>query len=281
MDTIGIIAGRGRLPLLEARGLRAAGFRVACVGLGDGLDPELPAACDEFRRVAILRLGRWGWLLRGWGCRQAIMVGVVKKTIVYHPMGMLREMPDWRVVNLWFRKLRHDKRSQILLTALADELEHMGVELIDTTRYIAEHLATQGVMTRRQPSAGVRADIEFGWPILMRMNDLDIGQAIAVRGRDVVAVEAVEGTDRMIVRAGELCRGRGWTLCKGPRPDKDMRFDVPTVGVDTIHRLRECGAAALAVAAGKVILLDRPELLKAADEAGIAVVGVGNQEVAS
>lgn len=274
VETIGIIAGRGRLPVLEARGLRAAGHRVACIGLGDGHDPELPELCDHFDRVALLRLGRWGRLLHRRGCTRAIMVGVVQKSIMYDPLGILRELPDWRAANLWLRKLRHNKRSQFLLASLADELANMGIELIDTTQYIAQHMATAGVLTRRQPTGNVRADIDFAWPILMRMNDLDIGQAIAVRDRDVIAVEAVEGTDRMIARAGELCRGRGWTLCKGPRPDKDLRFDVPTVGVETIHKLKACGAAALAVAAGKVILIDRPALLAVADEAGICVVGV-------
>lgn len=164
-----------------------------------------------------------------------------------------------------------------MLGALADELGRGGITLIDTTRYIPEHLAGEGVLTRRGPTAAQQADIDFGWPVLMRMNDLDIGQAIAVKNRDIVAVEAIEGTDAMIRRAGELCRGfrgGGWVLLKGPRPDKDMRFDVPTVGVQTIQALKDAGAKVLAVAAGKVILADKPALLKAADDAGVVVVGV-------
>ncbi len=271
---IGLIAGDGRLPVLEAAGIRASGRRVVCVVIGEQNDPDLPGLCDAFARAGVTRLGRWIKLLNRWGAQQAVMVGVVKKTRVYHPLGILHSLPDLRALRLWYRVLRHDRRSQTVLTALADELQSQGVELIDTTRYIPEHMATPGVLTRRQPSAAQMADITFGWPILMRMNDLDIGQAIAVKGRDVIAVEAIEGTDGMIQRAGGLCKSGGWVLIKGPRPDKDRRFDVPTVGVKTIETLKAAGGSCLAVAAGSVILAEKPSVIEAADAAGIALVGV-------
>ncbi|GAB4193955.1 MAG: UDP-2,3-diacylglucosamine diphosphatase LpxI [Phycisphaeraceae bacterium] len=271
---IGLIAGSGRLPVLEAAGLRAAGRRVVCVAIGDGHDPDLPTLCDQYAKAGILRLGRWARLLRRWGAEQAVMVGAVRKARMYDPFTALKQVPDWRAFRLWYRVLRHDRRSQVLLAALADELQSQGIELIDTTRYIPEHLATVGVMTRTPPSAAQMADIAFGWPILMRMNDLDIGQAIAVKGKDVIAVEAIEGTDGMIRRAGELCRSGGWVLLKGPKPDKDRRFDVPTVGVQTIESLKAAGGACLAVAAGSVILAEKGRVIAAADAAGIAIVGV-------
>ncbi len=203
-----------------------------------------------------------------------MMVGVVQKTRMYDPLVAVRSLPDLRAIRLWYRVLRHDRRSQTLLTALADELSSNGIELIDTTRYIPQHMATPGVLTRRQPTAQQSADIAFGWPILMRMNDLDIGQAIAVKDRDVIAVEAIEGTDGMIRRAGGLCKSGGWVLVKGPRPDKDRRFDVPTVGVKTIEAIKAAGGSCLAVAAGSVILAEKEKVLAAADEAGIAIVGM-------
>lgn len=271
---LGLIAGGGMLPLLEARGMRAAGRRVACIGLYGQYPGELADECDLFRPVGLIQLGRWVRTLRGWGVTEAVMVGYVRKTRMYDPLRLFRQLPDARALSLWYRVLRHDKRSQTMLGALADALGQNGVTLIDTTRYIPEHLASEGVMTKRKPTPPQEADIAFGWPILMRMNDLDIGQAIAVKERDVIAVEAIEGTDEMIRRAGTLCKARGWTLLKGPKPDKDLRFDVPTVGVSTIERLAEAGATCLAVAAGKTILADKPKVLEAAEKAGIAIVGV-------
>lgn len=271
---IGLIAGGGRLPVLEAAGVRASGRPVVCVAIGDGHDEALPGLCDHYAHVGLLRVGQWARLLKRWGARQAVMVGVVRKTRMYDPLAAFRSLPDLRTVRLWYRVLRHDRRSQVMLTAVAEDLLIQGIELIDTTRYIPEHMADVGVMTHKQPGSPQRADIAFGWPILMRMNDLDIGQAIAVRDRDVIAVEAIEGTDRMIQRAGELCRSGGWVLLKGPRPDKDRRFDVPTVGVQTIAALKAAGGVCLAVAAGSVILADKPKVIEAADAAGIALIGV-------
>lgn len=277
---IGLIAGGGRLPVLEAAGIRAAGRRVVCVGLGNEHDADLAGLCDRFTCAGVLRLGRWARLLKRWGAQEAVMVGVVSKSRMYDPMTAIRSLPDLRTARLWYRVLRHDRRSQTLLTAVADDLMSQGVELIDTTRYIPEHMAEVGVLTRKQPSAGQMADITFGWPILMRMNDLDIGQAIAVKDRDVIAVEAIEGTDKMITRSGALCKSGGWLLIKGPKPDKDRRFDVPTVGVQTIESLKAAGGTCLAVAAGSVILADKPKVIEAADRAGIAVIGMAHNPVA-
>jgi hypothetical protein len=273
-QTVGLIAGAGRLPVIEALGMRAAGKRVVCLSLGSSADADLHALCDRIVHVPILNLGSWLRKARRFGFDQAVMVGRVPKTIMYDPWAIVCNLPDWRVAKLWFVTARKDRRSQTLLTAIADELQRGGLRLIDTTRYIPDHLADAGVMTRTQPGSSVKLDIEFGWPILQRLNELEIGQSLAVRGRDVVAVEAIEGTDRMIERAGQLARGKGWVLCKGSGKQKDPRFDVPTIGVQTIENLAKAGAKCLAVQVGKVILIDKPAVLAAADRAGIAVVGV-------
>ena len=272
---MGLIAGGGRLPFLQIEGMRAKGFRVVCVGLEGQYDDDLPGACDAFSIAGVLQIGRWAKALRKAGASQAVMVGRVEKSqLLYHPLACARLLPSWRVIKLYFWDLRKDKRSQGMLSAVTDELLKVGVELVDTTKYIPDHLATQGVLTKCQPSAAVRRDIDFAWPILMRMNDLDIGQAVAVKNGDVVAVEAIEGTDAMIARAGELSRGGGWVMAKGAPPSKDPRFDVPTIGTKTIENLAKAGAAALVVASGKVILIDRDAGVAAADDAGIAVVGM-------
>ncbi|MFI4871878.1 MAG: LpxI family protein [Phycisphaerales bacterium JB058] len=272
---IGLIAGGGRLPSLVAEGLREAGHPVHGLGLAGMYDPELPLLCDSFRTVGLLRVASWGKAFRRIGVHHAIMVGTVDKAQLHHdPFKMFRSIPDLRTLVMWYRKLRHDRRSHALLKAVADELDRSGVSLIDSTMSIGSQLATSGVMTRRKPTADQMADIQFVWPLLTETLRLDIGQAIAVRDRDVIAVEAVEGTDRMITRVGALCKAKGWTLCKGARAGHDRRSDVPTVGLDTIKNLYEQGGRCLALAAGDVIMLDKPYLLDLADEMGIAVIGV-------
>ncbi|MBI1370931.1 MAG: DUF1009 domain-containing protein [Planctomycetes bacterium] len=273
-EPIGLIAGQGRLPVLTATGMRSAGRRVVCVGLRDQFDVALPPLCDDFSTAGIIQIGRWIRLLKRAQVREAVMVGRVKKVRMYDPLHMFRQLPDWRAAKLWFGKLRHDKRNDAILSAVADELAAEGIALIDSTKFIPQELAAPGTMTRREPTADQRADIDFALPIVARMGDLDIGQSIAVRDREIIAVEAIEGTDRMIERAGQLCKRGGWTLVKIAKPQQDMRFDVPTIGLNTIANLAKNGATCLAVEAGKVILLDKPQLLEAADKAGIAILGV-------
>ena len=271
---LGIIAGQGRLPLLVARGMRSAGARVCCVGLRDQYDLQLPLLCDAFSPVGLVRLGAWIRFFRKNDVREAVMIGGVNKTRMHDPWRLFRQIPDWRAAVLWYRHLRHDRRNATVLRALADELRRNGITLIDSTAYISDHLASEGVMTRSQPSSQQRGDIDFGWPLLSKTVELDIGQSIAVRERDVIAVEAVEGTDAMIERAGELCKARGWTLLKTAKRNHDMRADVPTIGLATIERAAKAGCTCIALGAGRVILVDKPAVLKAADEMRIAVVGV-------
>lgn len=274
VEPIGLIAGRGTLPLLVAEGMQRRGRRVCCVGLRDQYDPALPQRCDRFAPAGITRLGRWIRVLRRWNVTEAVMVGGVAKTRMHDPLRFLRYIPDYRAIDLWYRRLRHDRRDAAVLAAVADALGDAGITLIDSTTYIPDHLADDGVMTRTAPTATQRADIDFGWPLLTSIAALHVGQAMAVRDRDVVAVEAIEGTDRMIERAGALCRARGWTLLKTAAPDHDMRADVPTVGVGTVEGVAAAGGSCIALGAGRVILIDKPSVLAAADRAGIAVVGI-------
>ncbi len=271
---IGIVAAGGQLPIATARGIRAAGRRVACVGLFGQYDRALPALCDDFKSAGLIQLGKWIRVLRRFGCREAVMVGKVYKEQMYQPFRWFRYVPDLRGGKVWFITTRHDKRADSMLTAIADEFAQDGITMIDSTRYIPELLADEGVMTKTKPSNAQQADIDFALPIVQRMGDLDVGQAIAVNDRDVIAVEAIEGTDAMIERAGALCKRGKWTLIKLAKPNQDMRFDVPTVGPQTIEKLKAAGGTCLAVEAGKTILLDKPAFLEAADKAGIAVVGV-------
>ncbi|MDX2016937.1 MAG: UDP-2,3-diacylglucosamine diphosphatase LpxI [Planctomycetota bacterium] len=272
---VGLIAGGGLLPVMVARGLRQSGHPVHALGLANQFEPELPALCTSFREVGLFRVSSWGRVLAAMGVRHAIMVGKVDKARLMHdPLQLVRNLPDWPTIKAWYRHLRHDRRSHAILNAIAEELDKSGVALLDSTAPIPDELATPGVMTRRQPSAEQRADIEFAWPLLWQILKLDIGQAVSVKDRDVISVEAVEGTDRMIARTGQLCRSRGWTLCKGARAGHDRRSDVPTVGVKTIEHIAEAGGGCLALAAGDVIMLEKRKMIEIADEQGIAIVGV-------
>lgn len=271
---IGLIAGEGRLPILCARGIKAAGRRSACVGLIGQYSADLPGLCDFFDTSGIIRIGRWIRLLKKWGVREAVLIGRVRKTKMYDPFVAFRQMPDWRAANLWYRVLRHDRRSDTLLRAVADELAKCGITLIDSTRYIPEHVADLGVMTKVKPSPGQLKDIEFALPIIARMGELDIGQAVSVKDREIIAVEAIEGTDALIERTGPLCKSGKWVLVKVAKPIQDMRLDVPVIGMTTLEKLRAAGGSCLAIEADRTIMVDKPQLIEAANEWGIAVVGV-------
>lgn len=271
---VGVIAGGGRLPILVAQGLRDRGNVVHGLGIASQFDPTFPSLCDSFREVGLLRIGQWCRALTRVGARHAIMVGRVDKARLMHdPLRAFKNIPDLRTLQLWIR-CRRDRRSHALLSAIAEEMDRGGVSLLDSTVPIPEELADPGIMTQTRPTSEQRADIEFLWPMMTRLLAFDIGQAIAVRDRDVLAVEAIEGTDRMIERVGSLCKAKGWTLCKGARAGHDRRSDVPTVGTTTIEKLHEAGGRCLALAAGDVIMVDKAEMIRRADELGIAIVGV-------
>ena len=263
---------------MVAAGARKAGLRIVCAGLAGQVEPELSGEVDEFREVGLARPGAWIRFLRRHGVNETIMVGRVSKRKMYTRWRIWHYRPDWRAFRLWYGRLRKlDKRNDSLLAALADELATGGIVLVDSTRYCKEEMAAEGVMTRRAPSEAVLKDIEFGWQIVKEMGRLDIGQAIAVKEQEVIAVEAIEGTDEMVERAGKLCKSGGWTLIKVAKPRQDMRFDVPTIGVGTIENLHRNGSGCLAVEAGVTFMVDKEELLALADKYKIAVVGLKKQ----
>jgi len=273
--TVGLIAGGGRLPFLVADGARNAGLRVVCVGLAGSVDPDLHKHVDVFFSGAVARPGGWMRRLRGHGVTKTVMVGRVAKTRIFVPWRIVRYVPDWRALRIWYWRLRgRDKRNDTVLRAIADELASGRIFLEDSTMYCKEHLAEEGPMTRCRPGRRVNADIDFGWPIVKKLAELDIGQAVAVREREIIAVEAIEGTAMMIERAGRLCRKGGWTLLKCAKPNQDMRFDVPCVGPETIRALASNGGKWLVVEKDKTIIIDKPETIALADELGIAVFGV-------
>ena len=270
---LGLIAGEGIFPLLVARGARQAGRHIVCAALSGIAWPELRDECDAFRWVGVLRLGQWARVLRGAGCREAIMVGRVTKSRMYGRWRYFQYIPDFTTLRLWFTDLRHDKRASVVLNTIARQLAAEGITLIDSTRYTPDQLATPGVMTRRQPTDSQWQDIHFGWELCRTISKLDIGQSIAVLDKDVIAVEALEGTNAMIDRAGQLCKSGGWTLIKVANREQDMRMDVPTIGVTTIEKLAQARAGCIVLEVGKTIVLEKQKVLELADRHKIAVIG--------
>lgn len=271
-NPLGIIAGAGRFPFLVAEGARRAGRPVVIIALRGLADPSLRELADRFYWSGVVRLGRWIRVFRRTQVREAIMAGSVRKSEMYGPLRLIRYLPDWTSFRLWFFEVA-DRRNDTILRATADKLASKGIVLTNSVKYCSEHLPGAGVLTRRQPTPQQVRDVAFGWPIAKQMGHLDIGQSIAVKEQEVIAVEAIEGTDRMIERAGELCRQGGWMLIKVAKPNQDPRFDVPTVGPDTIENLHRHGAEALVFEADATLVIDRRTVVERADQLGIVVIG--------
>ena len=270
-NRLGLIAGAGKFPLMVLDGAQRAGCEVTVIGLKGLADAALMGRADVFRWAGLARLGRWIRILERNGVGRVILAGSVTKTAMYGRWRWLRTVPDWTALRLWFFKLA-DKRNDTVLCAVADEFAGHGIIMEECTQYSAEHLAPQGVLTGRKPTDDQLKDADFGWTIAKEMGRLDIGQSVAVKETEVIAVEAIEGTDRMIERAGELCRRGGWTLVKAAKPNQDMRFDVPTVGPETIAKLARHGGKVLIIEAGKTVIIDREKMIADADAAGIVVL---------
>jgi hypothetical protein len=280
MTPLGLIAGEGVFPVLVARGARSAGRKVVCAALAGHAWPDLQRECDDFQWVGLLRMSQWIRTLREAGCTEAIVVGRVDKTQLYHRWRYFRYIPDGRTLKVIWKVIRRDKRPQAILGAIVEELASAGIKLIDSTQYCADQMATPGVMTRRQPTPEQWEDIRFGYEVCQTISKLDIGQSIAVLDHDVIAVEAVEGTNAMVERAGKLCKVGGWTLIKVANTTQDMRLDVPSVGTTTIEKLAAARAACLVLEVGKTILLERQKVIELADRYKIVVVGYDVERVA-
>lgn len=272
---LGLIAGAGELPLLVAAGARRAGRRLAVVALRGWADPALREFADRFAWRGVAQLGGWIRTLRRAGCREVIMVGRVRKADMF-AMPRWRQwlmyVPDLTSLRVWYFRAM-DKRNDSLLCAVANELQIRGITMIDSTQYSTEALADEGVLTDFAPAARLRDDADFAWPIARQLGGLDVGQSVAVKEREIIAVEAIEGTDALIERAGALCRAGGWTLVKLAKPNQDMRFDVPTIGPQTIENLHRAGAAGLVVEAGKTFILSKPRTIELANQYRIALIG--------
>jgi UDP-2,3-diacylglucosamine hydrolase len=274
-EPIGLLAGSGRFPILFAQAARRQGIRVACVAIKYEAPVELRSLCDSFQIVGIAKLGGMIRTFRRQGVEQIVMAGKVTKNVMYTPWRVLQLCPDLRMIQWWYRGKRADNRDDSLLLSIIGEFERDGMTFASALDYCPELLVKDGILTRRAPTPAEHNDIEFGWKLAKEMGRLDVGQSVAVKEKAALAVEAIEGTDRCIERAGQLCRAGGWVLVKVAKPQQDMRFDVPTIGVTTIENLHKARARVLAIEAGRTILLDQPEVIALADRYGLSIVAMG------
>lgn len=266
---IGLIAGNGRFPIIFAEGARVNGLDVVAVGIRGETQPELDKYVDKFCWVGIAQMGKLIGILKKAGVTNAVMAGGLTKANVFAKFMNINFMPDLRTVNLIYKVIK-DRQDHSILDAIADELAKDGIELQPAALYVPELLAQRGVLTKRVPSGREMADIEFGWEIAKRVAGMDVGQCIVVKERVVMAVEAFEGTDETVKRGGRL-GGKGVVVIKLSKQEQDERFDLPTIGRETISVLKGCGASALAIEGGKTIVLDSEETIKAADDNKIAI----------
>jgi DUF1009 family protein len=263
---------------MVVEGARRAGVSLSVAAIREETDPRLEHEVERLTWVGIGQLGKMIRFFKGEGVEKAIMAGQVKHVQIFSGA-----VPDARMLKMLLKLPRRNTTS--LIGAVAAELASEGIDLIDSTYFLQDYLPLAGTLTRRQPNAAERGDLEYGLEIAREMARLDLGQTIAVRGKACVAIEAMEGTDETIRRAGELMRSKGGqkrlkltsgalTVLKLSKPDQDMRFDVPVVGLPTIETMIEAGATCLCVSAGKTLLFDRDEMIGLANQNKLAIVAV-------
>lgn len=265
MKTIGLLAGIGRLPVEFARAASGMGFTVIAVGVVPGVDPDLAGAAHKYHAISVGELGRILDTLKAEGVGEVTMLGKVTKELMFTGQVRLDERMQRLLAGL------PDHSDDTIMLAFVRELAAAGIGVLDQTALIRALMPAPGVLTRRAPTAAEEADLEFGFRMARAIGALDIGQTVVVKNLAVLAVEAIEGTDACIRRGGELGRG-GAVVAKTAKPNQDVRFDVPAVGVNTVLAMIEGGAAVLGIEAGRTLLVDKARVLALADENDIVIV---------
>lgn len=275
---IGLVAGWGRFPIVVAEALKSQNHEVHCIGLRQHADPILRQICDSFVYGGVARIGAHIRYFHRRGVEQATLAGkVFKHKVLFNRFGWLSLVPDLRTLRAFFPLFflgQKNRNDDTLLSVVVEEFAKSGITMAPATDFAPQLLVSAGTLTRRGPTASELSDIDFGWPLAKETGRLDIGQSVAIKGRAVIAVEAVEGTDACIRRAGELCPQGGFTVVKVAKPQQDMRFDVPTIGLGTIESLITAGAKCLAVEAHKTIVVDQHEVIALANQHHIAIVAL-------
>ncbi len=261
----GLIAGNGKFPFHVIEGAKKAGAALSVVAIKEETDKQIEEAAEKVLWVGIGKLGKMLAFFKKEGVSKVMMAGQVKHVQIFS--GAL---PDVKMLKMLWNLPQRNTDS--LIGGIADAMDREGIELIDSTFFTKEYMAEEGVLTRREPNETEKANLEYGIRIANEIARMDLGQTIVVRASACVAIEAMEGTDAVIKRAGEIANGK-LTVVKVAKPNQDMRFDVPVVGLPTIEAMIQAGVTCLSVTAEKTLLFDRDEMLKRADEHKICVIG--------
>ena len=280
----GLMAGWGEYPFIVAEALRRQDYQVVGLGVKDHVSPEFASLCDTYRELGIGRLGAAIRFFRRHNVKAATMVGKFHKVVLFRRFAWIRHFPDWECIRTfyphWVSKSK-DRRDDTLLGAVVDAYARHEIRFAPATDYVPELLVKPGNLAGRQLTRGQQKDVEFGWNLAKEMGRLDVGQTVVVKGQAVLAVEAVEGTDQCIRRAAQLCPQGGFTVVKVAKPQQDMRFDVPTIGLGTLETLRAAGGKVLAVEADKTIVIDQPAVMDYARRHRICLVALEGQQLNS
>jgi UDP-2,3-diacylglucosamine hydrolase len=275
---IGLVAGWGDYPIVVARALLAQGYEVHGLGIRDHVDEaRFTPLCATYRRISVARIGGAIWACKRQGIRRLTMAGKIHKTKLYGPLVWLWNIPDLRTIRMFFDNFvltRRDRRDDTLLGTIVGEAARDGIEIAPATDFAPELLVKYGQLTRRPPSKMERKDAEWGWKLAKEMGRLDVGQCVVIKGRNALAIEAIEGTDECIRRAGELCTSGNFTVVKVAKPRQDMRFDVPTIGLGTLEQMVAAGASCLAIEAGKTIVIAEDAVVRFADRHGLSIIAL-------
>lgn len=275
MTRLGLLAAAGQLPVFFARKLRARGVPLFVVGVRHEADPALRELADEFVWCGVGGMGRGIRLFKRAGVRELVTLGkFFKGNYLHRPWRLLSLLPDWRFLCWFFGRNRKDNGDDNLMLSIIAELAKDDLTVVPAVDYCPELLVNEGLLTRRRPSAAEERDIAFGWHLAKEMGRLDVGQSVIVKGTTILAVEAIEGTDRAILRAGELCRAGGFVVVKVAKPQQDRRFDLPTIGTATLETMYKAGGKVLAVEAEQTILVDREATIALANRYGLTVIAL-------
>lgn len=264
----GLIAGNGQFPFLTIEGAKKAGVGLSVVAIREETDKGIEEVAERVCWVGIGQLNKMISFFKKEGVTKVLMCGQVKHTQIFSDA-----LPDLRMLRMLFRLRRRNTDS--LIGAVADELAKEGIELIDSTFFVKDYLAQEGVLTKRKPTTTELENIEYGLQIAREIARLDLGQTIVIRARACVAIEAMEGTDATIKRAGMLAHGK-LTVVKVAKPNQDMRFDVPVVGIPTIQTMIEAGGTCLSVTADKTLMFDKQNMIELANKNNICIVALKN-----
>ncbi len=275
-EPVGLVAGWGRFPVQVAETLLRAGVPVHCIAIHGHADHQLEYLCSTVKWSGIGKLGAHVRYFKKHGIRRVTMAGkLFKADILYQGSLIWRHMPDLTCLRTFGPLLlsrRANARDDSLLTAVTEMYIRHQMNVVPATDLAPQLLIGEGPLTQRRPTPKVEHDMLVGWQIAKQMGGLDIGQCITIKDGTVLAVEAIEGTDACIERTGKLCPRGGWTLVKVAKPNQDMRFDVPTIGPQTIEKVKQAGGVAIAIEAERTIVVDQAETIAAAERAGIAIV---------